>query len=231
MGAHRLADSRRERVPVYSVIGEYTSSGGDHFVRHVALLRADRDLQYGDDVEVWHMAPPLVAGEEGLRQARSGSTTCTAHVVGTMRLSADDRDGIQTWLAEVDKERRPQQPYRSYIVNPPVSWVVDEQTGTRRYRRFSCAGFVIESYREGAGISLLKWDSNTLPPVGLDIIERQYGNEIRQHGRLLLKWGIPGEGPWPVTFPGYLLHAMNRPDAEIRSSPHTTSTVDEAEFP
>ena len=219
------------RIPRFAVIGTYDGEGST-FVRHVALLNDEGCVSYGSEVRVFHMGPPLVAGARS--QAQAGQDpTCQCHVVGWLNLTADERDGIVDWLAEVDKEDRPSGllgMWLSYTVAPPERWHPDENGG-RLYRRFSCGGFVLACYRDGAGIALIDMTSPTdWPEVSLDEIVRAYGPRVRAKGELRKELGIPGEGPWPILLAGYVVQAFNRSDQEIRASVFTVSDSALARF-
>jgi hypothetical protein len=151
-------------------------------------------------------------------------------VAGWLSLTADERDGIIDWLAEVDKEDRPGSIWRTYTVDPPECWSEDERGG-RLYRRFSCGGFVLACYRDGAGITLIDATSPTdWPAVSLEEIARAYGSQVRDMETLRRRLGIPGEGLWPILLAGYLIHAFNRSDDEIRASAFTVSDPALARF-
>lgn len=229
MPASRLRTNASERIPKFSVVGKYLADTGTLFVQHVALLRADAEIRYATaDVPVWHMGPPLVAGPLSAMNARRNAT-CTIHLAGTVDLDAQDMEGIETWLAEADKENRPLGLLPQYIAHPPVLWVVAEN-GIPLYRRFSCAGFVMECYRS-VDINLID-DSNheRLPELDLETLANAYGDSVRKNERRE-QLGISGAGPWRIVLAGYVMHALDRPDAAIRNSPHKPKSVAEKGFP
>ncbi len=100
--------------------------------------------------------------------------------------------------------------------------------GTVICHRFSCAGLVIESYRE-IDIPLLHTDAESLPAVPLETLVRQYPDleSLLKNPRVREAYGIPGDGPWPVVLAGYVMNAMNRTEEEIRSTPHKAEAGDE----
>jgi hypothetical protein len=231
MATKCLSPNLRTRIPRFSVVGQYVNSPRSRFVQHVALLRFDEELDYGrPEIRVWHMGPPLVAG--AISSASSGEATCTSHLTGLVELNAREIEGIETWLADVDKEDRPlgrAALLRQYTVHPPVFWVTAEN-GVRLYRRFSCAGFVLDGYRS-IGINLID-DSgaHSLPSVDLQTIADAYGGNVRNE-HLRERLGIPGNGPWRILLTGYLMHSLNRSDDEIRMFPHVPTSEAEKEFP
>ena len=69
--------------------------------------------------------------------------------------------------ARIRNDRRKQ-----YVIAPHVR-PVQAPDGTVICRRFSCAGMVIESYRE-IDINLLRTESETLPAVPLECLVKHY---------------------------------------------------------
>jgi hypothetical protein len=180
------------------------------------------------------MTPPLVAGEE-TKKTRGAKPECVVHLAGTAQLSLDEQEAIRDWLEEVDKEPGPDNPFRRYIVRPHSDWYTAPETGRRLYRRFSCAGFVVECYGS-VTIQLVNAHEVNLPRVDFGTLSRAY--PIRQGDRLAARFGltredlgIPDPGPWPVLLPGYLFHALDRvsPDG-TRPPGFTPSSPADAEF-
>jgi hypothetical protein len=218
-------------LPRFAVIGMYDEQTST-FVKHVALLREEGSVSYGLEVRVFHMGPPLVVGARSQEQA-GYDPTCPSHVAGWVNLTADEREGVIDWLAEVDKEDRPgglRGIWRTYIVDPPECWHEDKKQ-VRLYRRFSCGGFVLACYRDGAGITLMEVPPPTAwPVVSLDEIARAYGSEVRGMGSLRRSLGLHGDGPWSILLAGYVMHAFNRPTDEIRTSPFVVTDPEFARF-
>ena len=218
----------------YAVVGTYSEEQGSRFVRHVALLREDISLEYGVNARVWQMGPPLVTGEVS-RRATSSDPETAAHVVGWVGLDASERDAITDWLAQEEKyERRSigarcgvSTPFRlTPTINGRSMKEVSGSTDGSVALALSCA-----HYREGAMVELLNLaTSATLPEVGLEILEKAYGDQVR-HPRLRESIHLRGDAPWRVALAGYVVHAFNRPDARIRSSPHMVTGSQECEFP
>jgi hypothetical protein len=217
----------------------YPEDHGVTFVQHVAILQNDMQLSYAmKRVLVWQMCPPLVVGAQSATTAvRIATATgispdeylhCTAHLVAGLQLDADDLEGIKTWLAEVDKESRPTTPLFQYYVDPPMKWAEGENK-VRLFRKFSCAGLVLECYRS-VGIDLLVQDSLRLPEIDLATVVSIYGPDMTAEA-VRRRIGIPGNGPWRVVLAGYVIHALNRPDDVVRRSPHCPSSSEERYFP
>ncbi len=199
-------------------------------MKHVAILAEDSRLRFGEMINVLHMGPPLVAGAETRSTIPDDKATCEAHVVGSTELSAEDREGMRTWLAEVDKEKRPARSSSSYTAIPPMEWITDSISGVRRYRRFSCVGFIVECYKS-VEIVLLDIEAGDVPSVSIAIISDIYGDRLRLYPQLRGSIGLYGDGPWPALLPGYVLHALDRGDESIRESPHKPESSAEAHFP
>lgn len=215
----------------FSIVGHYATCP---FVKHAAILKADTALLFGtDNIFVWHIGPPLVAGTKTTAAAADKGRKTSIHIVGFVNLDADDIEGIETWLSDVDKEDRPTgtsltELLAQYRVSPPVYWVLAEN-GTPLYRQFSCAGFVMDCYRAIA-INLID-DSHleNFPDVTMDQVVAAYGSAARRE-EFRKKFGIPGQGPWKIVLAGYLFHSLNRDNNVIRQTPYVPSTIAEKDF-
>lgn len=234
MPGHRLQRNHQSSLEWFSVVGEYARPGQDDFVQHVALLRDDCELKFGSEVDVWHTVPPIVAGEQTSHAASNEHQRCTVHAVSYLEdLTADEVAGMETTLAEIDHQTQPARESlgwpAQYVVHPPVQWVTDRTTGTKRFRKFSCVGFVQECYDAGAGISLLDL-AEGMPSVNLATLVAAYGDQIR-NVRLRERLGIHGSEPWAIALAGYLMHALSKPAKQVRGASYVPSSVDEARFP
>jgi hypothetical protein len=226
-----VSDELEVTIPRFSVIGTYDEIDSK-FVKHVSILAEEDRALFGVERRVLHMGPPLVVGALS-RQNAGHEPVCPCHVAAWIGLTVDERDGIIDWLAEIDKESRPTGlfgEWKTYTVSPPECWREDER-GVRLYRRFSCGGFVLATYRDGAGITLIE----VPPPVpwpdsSLDQIVQAYGPEVRERETLRRNLGMSGNGPWPVLLAGYVIHALDRPDHEIRTTPFAVTDPDLARF-
>lgn len=201
----------------------YTDSDPEDFVRHVAILREDIDLQEPTEVGVYHMGPPLVAGEKSAAE-RFAKPTCRADIASDVALDTEEREAIDDWLAQVEKQNRDGvKPFQQYVVHPHFKWVRSPETGRRIRCRFSCAGFVIECYR-AADILLLDTDAE-LPEVDERTLRAAYPDLARLENREppikdrfgfknREDLGIAGNGPWRVILAGYLFHSLKRATAD-----------------
>ena len=92
------------------------------------------------------MRPPLVSDE----------SFGPIHLVASAELSVEEINRIRVFIAERAGEFESQRisQTQQYRIRPHVE-VHRERDGTETYRRFSCAGFVIEAYREG-GVDMLE---------------------------------------------------------------------------
>jgi len=236
--AHKLPTdqtAQSETAPAYSIVGMYSDPADAQFVRHVAILADESRLHWGQPATVWQMGPPLVAGE------RSGATPrakleCPVHLVGAVPLDLDDREGIEDWLEEVDKEPPPDNPFKRYLARPHCDWHTAPETGRPLYRRFSCAGFVLECYRS-IRIDLVNTNERDLPDVNVDMLVKAYPEIAREkvlarRGLTRADLGIAGDGPWRLVLAGYVFHALDEIAEEVpRSGAHTPEAATEAYFP
>ena len=215
MPAFHLAE-RTATLSRFDVVGEYsrTSPG---FVNHVALLNTDdSEVKCADLVRVVHMGPPLETDRE-----------LSADVAGRIPLTNDQVNSIKTWIAKVEDEYQAANAGRlkQYVINPPWKDIRDENTGVRRYRRYSCAGFVLYAHLR-VDVSLLMIDNEALPEVPRQTLEAAYPNVFRNPD-LLNRFGLQGNGPWRVVLAGYVLHALDRNRHEIRAEPYLAQGGDE----
>lgn len=212
-------------LPMFSIVGQYQR--GSKFVKHVALAREVGAAKKLQSVSVWQMGPPLVVGSQSQHANQNANTLDDVDLVGFVELSTDELDGIQTWLADLDTERRPPDRYQHYAACPHYFWKRDE-AGMPLYRRFSCAGLVVECYMQ-VDIRLLNVEG--IPHVDVATLSPIYGPIVEnQRLRERLKIGLDGSGPWPVLLPGYLFHSLARSDSEIRAVPRSPQSAAEASF-
>jgi hypothetical protein len=233
--AQVIPESPGISIPRYSVVGKYTNEPGSRFVQHVGLTRDEGTASHGTELPVWEMAPPLAAGTISLSRTQRDAR-CPAHVAGWLTFSSDEREGITDWLADVDKQLRPNTrsglaDQYSVSLRPEEQWHHDEKQ-VRLYRRFSCVSFVLAAYLDGANINLVDTSSpEIVPEVGLETVARAYGEQLRRHDRVRAQVGVPGAGPWRILLAGYVCHAMDRPDASIRRTPYRIPGAAASDFP
>lgn len=200
----------------FDVVGQH-SDEVTGFVRHVALFSQDSsDVNHGDTVDVVHMAPPL----------KTGDPLCV-QVAGSIPLTNDEVRGIEAWFAKIKDEYQAQGARwrQQYIIDPLWQEIRDEKTGVRRYRKYSCAGFVLDAHLR-VDVSLLVFDRQALPEVTRETLEAVYSDVFRSPA-LREQCGLPGDGPWRVVLAGYILHAMDRSGDAIRQEPYTVQPGDE----
>lgn len=215
----------------FYIVGHYATRP---FVKHAAILKAETALTFGcDNILVWHIGPPLVAGAKTSVAAPEKGRKTNIHLVGFVHLDADDIEGIETWLSDVDKEDRPPGSSMSellaqYRVSPPIYWVQSEN-GTPLYRQYSCVGFVMDCYRS-IGINLIDDSRNeNLPEVTIDIVVAAYGQIARKES-FRNQFGIPGPGPWRIVLAGYIFHSLNRDSDTIRQTPYDPAGIKDKDF-
>lgn len=200
----------------FDVVGQHSETPPS-FVKHVALLNTDeRAVGCEDTVHVVHMGPPLETDRQ-----------LSADVSGRIPLTNDEINSIKTWIAKVEDEYQTVNDGRwnQYVIDPPWKDICDENTGVRRYRRYSCAGFVLYAHRR-VDVSLLMIDKEELPEVSRETLEVVYPGFFRDPD-LLNRFGLQGDGPWRVVLAGYVLHALDRTSDEIRAEPYLAQSGDE----
>lgn len=236
------AESARVACTQYALIGKYAETGPPQFVQHVALLCGDGVISAREEVDVFHMGPPLVANTES-QTASSNGRRCRADIIGDLVLDAEEREAIDDWLSEVDTEDRnhPLKPFEQYTVIPHVVWKTAPETGRRIRRKFSCAGFVMEAYRR-AQIDLLDNNGN-IPDIDEEILHAAYSDLFRieraaprVREKLGFKgreqFGLHGGGPWKIILAGYLFHSTARATNETpRPAAHLPKSAEEGSFP
>ncbi len=219
MPAHRLTD-RPMSIRKYDVAGRDSTSAQD-FVRHVGLSAEEHaELRAADEIPLVHMQPPL---------DRSGRPI-PVHSFGTAGLTYEEIRQVGVFVDELASEyeaRKVRAAARQFIVSPHVNDKTGPD-GTVIFRQFSCAGFVIEAYREAA-IDLLSTAPAALPSVSLETLERAYPEQARELESPMVRErvGLRGDGPWPVVLPGYVLNALARSESEIRAARYTSLAGDE----
>ena len=216
MPARRIGDGGCV-IRLFDVVGR-DSATIPEFTRHVGLAAEGRSAHGPSDALPWeHMGPPLLRGDW------SGPV----HSLGMAGLSVDQIRQIRLFIDELENEYEGVKARSQYVVAPHVR---DEKAddGTTKHRQFSCAGFVIEAYREAA-IDLLTTEVNELPDVGLNTLLQQYPDQERVLLSPLLrrKVGLDGDGPWPVVLAGHVLNSLARSEPEIRSRPYRPEVGDE----
>jgi hypothetical protein len=199
------------------------------------------DLAAEDKVAVCDTSPPLRLGHIGPPDIQSQQGFMSAHVVAWIPLEQDQYDGIRDWLSDLKTRHAGRmRPFprmlrgdpnwgacirdSHYTISPAYSKTVfrDPVTGITTYEQyFSCVGFVLACYREGAGVDLVAdEDSGLIPLAGLPTIGRVFGRadaELIKSNRVALR--LQTDGPWPIMFGGYVLHAMSGNTIELPYSP------------
>lgn len=164
------------------------------------------------ELDHFHMGPPL------------GAYRSTVYAIGTVELSPDQTRQIRTFVdsrrseKEAEDERRKllgllaSNDHQQYWLMPDAVPPSPDFT----MWRFSCVGFVRQSYR-AAGIELL---SDPLPELSVKELSRIYPAQdlVRVLASPTLRArlvGLHGNGPWPVSLVGYLMHSLSRATSEI----------------
>lgn len=196
---------------VYDAIGQ-DSERIPEFIRHVGLSTEQREqLRCREAISMVHMAPPL----------QIETAPDCAHVVGSVPLTSDEIQQMSVFIDELrsEFEANDAREIHQYVIRPHVLPKRDSD-GTTIYMRFNCAGFVIEAYR-AAGIDLLHTFDDDIPMCSLqdlllaypDVSDHLQNAAFRQREQI----NLPGEGPWPVVLPGYVLNALAREEEVLRT--------------
>ena len=231
MAATRLhPGASPQRVGIFGVIGQISNSG---YVDHVGLLRTGNTVTYNAQVKIYHSGPPLQVGQLDTDTGQPVVGEVPVHLVGWIDdLEIEEWSGIQSWIEDVRTRISPGLRKLNYRIDPPFHEVKDPVTGRIIHCEYSCVGFVLRCYEEGAGIILLNHDPAGLPAVEKDILREIYGEIVdRLRGRFAASVGLPGDGPWKLVLSGYVFHALNRPNDQIRTTPYEVKRVEEAAFP
>jgi hypothetical protein len=215
-----MSASRIDEQPIvirkFDVVGN-DSASQSHFIGHVGLA-AEECICRGFPIDLIHMAPPMG------RDAVSGPT---CH--GAIALTVDEMLQIQVFVDELISEYQAARvdSRNQYVIAPHVR-ETSAADGTLVCRRFSCGGFVVEAYRS-IDVDFVDTSPTGLPPVSLSTLKTVYPETARvlDNSRLREGFGIPGDGPWPILLPGYLLNALDRSEADARSRPWKASPGDE----
>lgn len=223
MPSYRVAESAIS-LSIFDVVGEDGSESG--FVSHTGLAEAT-GAQIAAKIPVLDMGPPL--------HGKGGSVQVRANVVGSADLTDDEVQKISTFVdqhanehaifAQFSASQVIKAAPQMYCVLPHASPLYEDD-GRYARMRFSCAGFVLETYKR-ARIRLL--DPNDLPRVDMAIISAAYPRQVRlmESGRISQEaLGLEGSGPWPVLLCGYLFHALNRAEDAIRRELFAPSVAD-----
>lgn len=223
------ATDQRVKLAKYDAVG--WDGKEQYFISHVALAQLAGN-QEPAGLNVLDMGPPLHG------QGRSAKDIINA--VGSVPLTDDEANTIKMFIERQELEHiasfsddpngSAKQIREVYCIHPHAETLL-ATNGDHIRTRFSCAGFVYESYK-AARITL--FDINGLPKdVDDKTIESLYSVQLRmlmRYGIELEDLGLEGNGPWPVMLCGYLFHALNRSAEEIRCRPYEP-TFEDRYFP
>lgn len=219
-----IVDLRTHETTVYSwdVLFQF-GYGQPEYVDHLGLFgdeQAQRGVTSKTNLPITHVQPCLL------------ETHSRNDFIGTANLSEDERldvavfvegvrnekEGLRDLAKLVGEENARRRLFRLYPCYSPG-------TDDFAFRRFSCVGFVIMAY-DAIRIPLL---SSSVPDIfysDLLLIECDDLDHIRDaETRDYL--GISDTEPMAFIFPGYVLHAMNRPADVIRNDPYSPHRGDE----
>jgi hypothetical protein len=171
------------------VIAERTSV----HVSHVALaLERHNAVPLGGEMHTIHMKPPL-----------ESDRSVAAHVVGRLDLSNAQKRDIHDWIDDQTKALAAVSKLRQYyLLRNDAS---DRSSARESRRRFSCATFIQDCFRESIEVELV--NEAALPATDRETLVRIWSQRMVDLGR---HYGLEGEGPWPVLLPAHILHALDR---------------------
>ncbi len=150
-------------------------------------------------------------------------------VIGAAGLTDDHVRQIEVFVDEQLLELEAARTSRrdQYIIAPHVKERKSDD-GTNICHRYNCAGFVVEAYRS-VGVEFIQTAPSLLPPVALSTLTDQYPDQVTflKKPENRERFGIPGEGPWPVMLAGYVVNALDRSVVDIRKRPYLPVPGDE----
>lgn len=207
----KTVDDPGEPVEPFDVVS-LVLSRDDRFVRHAAIAA---EGGVAGRVRMTHMRPPFMLGD--------GPEP--VDIVSSVPLRPDERIRIKIFIEELDQEFRAHsisaERGRQYVIHPATVGPCEGKP----YRRFNCAGFVVEAYR-AADIRLV---ADNLPAIPLAMLKKAYPEfaEALDRAGTRTALGIVGNGPWPILLAGYVANALNRSPIEIRNGPYRPVDGDE----
>lgn len=209
-----MAAFRISEVPVVVRPFDVTAVLGDsqHLFTHAMICveaETRTDVTSNTELEHFHMRPPLETYRTYI------------HAVGSANLTLDENRQVKAFVDDRRSEKDAEDE-RCRILGartPCQYWLMPDSvppSASLSIWKFSCVGFVRQSYRE-AGIELL---ADALPVRTVEELKCFYPDpdqtRILENPALRERiTGLIGDGPWPVSLVGYLLHAFDRPDDEI----------------
>jgi hypothetical protein len=208
----------------FEVVGQ--DGAETEFIGHAGLVEATGS-HHTASVPVLDMGPPL-HGHDKVGQVRGdvvGSAALTDDEVQKIKTFVDRHANEHAVFSQFSTSQRMRAVPQMYCVHPHVAPLCEDD-GRYVRMRFSCAGFVLESYKT-ARIRLL--DLNALPMVDMAIIAAAYPQQTQMIEREMIAakdLGLDGDGPWPVLLCGYLFHALNRAADVIRQSMYAPDIMD-----
>lgn len=230
--------------PAFAVVASYEPSRP--YIRHVGLLATASDLELDDKPPVCDMGPPLRLGE--MLAGAQSPQAMKVEVVGWIDSLPSDSDRMGRlfdWIANMRTRfagRIPPIPSSPsgwgpfirdshYVIYPAYKRqkVVDPQTGVSTLEYFfSCVGFIMACYSEGADINLVADpESGSVPLAGMTTISAVFGQAeawIIQRQKKSLQ--IESNGPWPIIFGGYILHSLESYPHREATQPHNPRFIE-----
>lgn len=207
----------------FDVVGNDGGEAG--FIGHVGLA-STTDSQDVARIAVLDMGPPLHGHGSGhhIRGDVIGSAVLTDDEAQKIRTFVDRHANEHLLFSQFSVSQLLKLAPQMYCVVPHTSPLY-EDNGRYARTRFSCAGFVLETYKS-ARVKLLNLDG--LPLVDMGVVAAAYPQtRLIERGIINAEGlGLGGDGPWRVLLCGYLFHSLNREADAIRDEAYTPSITD-----
>jgi hypothetical protein len=218
----RICPDVKMNASRFAVAGLY-SNDDSRCVIHAGLIDESTELQHGEPVTLFHMAPPLIT-----ESAESNSRYQPVDIVSVVGLTSDELYKMEEWryrvsaYVESDEAKKLKGPFRQYVIHPHKCPVLSELKRLIGYR-FSCVGLVIDCY-ESAGIATIAID-HQMPEIDEEVLQQTYPQIARLESihrkkpehKILLELGFRGirelglgDKPWKPILVGYLFHSLSR---------------------
>ena len=209
----------------FSLIGQYLDDPDEgRFVDHIAVASEEFKLGPGiRKVSVFHFSnQQVLTGSHTISQRVEAHAEIEADIIGTIALTNQQFEAINSFCEELD--------YRfSDPLNSPATQFklfphfIDD--GDRI--ECSCAGFVHRLFQE-AEVELCDMDHDDFIETDLPSLTGQ----IRVAGRdsFRKQFGLAGDGPWPILWPGFLFHGILHRD-KTQTENYVATDLSHWEYP
>lgn len=215
MTVRRLAESDVLFARRFSVAGGTNALSSA--VTHVGILDSDQEVS-------WRTNPSVVHSGGAGRFPRGAARGSMAEVraLGHLVLNDGETRALSMLLETVVKSSLSD----GYCVLPSIIPPIGYGPVSDTPRKFSCSGLVQFCYTIALTPEHVaadgKWrclvEESSIPPASLDSLASIFGPGVH---RAASRFGLSGNGPWPVLLPEHVVSAFDRPDHEIRERPYS----------